>query len=271
MLTKFSVSANNKTMPKKKPISLIKWTPLQVKIGELIAQNVKPADIAAQLQTYQSLVTKVKKAMSNPENPPPPGVDLTPKPMASAPLADNQKPSASAQEKVIEQFENQTEDEGAGEEVEDNGGQAEKVASDAVPPGTPTPDKVTKPPSKFIKSQPAADLTAQIQLVPVTATVGMTPIMLFARQYLTTKWNWRKDMPWENFFDTIISNWLDEHGVRVGWFEIDAKGEPIGEVVQAQTEEETVTEADLDPKTLAFGKLLVSEMVKQLGGNGHGS
>jgi hypothetical protein len=251
-------------MPKKKPPLWIKWTPLQAKVAGLLAAGVSPQDIAKQTGCVESLVTKVKKAMTNPDNPPPTG-SFTP---LSTPGIG--KASQEAQETVVGQFNETAEDEVPEGMVEPEGdGQ-----SGQTPPaeGAKPPDKVAKTASQFKNKQPPPGITSELTLIPVTATIAMTPIMLSARQYCITKLGWRQDMPWENLFDTWITLLFQEHGVILhGWFEVDENGEPLEQLAPevGGNGNNGTHEEEIDPKILQFAKVFAGEFAKAVKGDGH--
>ncbi len=55
----------------------------------------------------------------------------------------------------------------------------------------------------------------QLRFIPRVFTCNLTPIMLLGYEVAIRKWNWRPDMPFENFLDTIIYNYMREHGIQL--------------------------------------------------------
>lgn len=173
----------------------ILWTPKQQQIAELLQKGTANKDVAAQLGVAKSLVSKVAKAMKNGSIPPlgkhePQTVIGQHSPVALPP--ENQLPLESA---------------------------TAPQSWSATPPGQAQQTQ-TPQPSAAQQSFSANEVATQMKLMSLPVTVPMTPIMLNARAYLTMKKGWRKDMPWENFFDTIIYRYFDACGVRIApWYE----------------------------------------------------
>lgn len=60
-----------------------------------------------------------------------------------------------------------------------------------------------------------------IKFVPRQMTCTYTPIMASGLEAVTRIFHWREDMPFENFLDTIIYNYLLEHGIQLAGFIVD--------------------------------------------------
>ena len=86
----------------------------------------------------------------------------------------------------------------------------------------------------------------QLRFIPRVFTCNLTPIMLLGYEVAIRKWGWRPDMPFENFLDTIIYNYMFEHGTQlqgaITIFDDEAEPEP-----ELEPELEPETEMELQP------------------------
>jgi hypothetical protein len=63
-------------------------------------------------------------------------------------------------------------------------------------------------------------VASQLKFINVPMVCPITPIMLNARMLAEIKFGWRKDMPWENFFDTVLVLLFKLYGFTLqGWIE----------------------------------------------------
>lgn len=61
----------------------------------------------------------------------------------------------------------------------------------------------------------------QIRLVPRVYTIDYTPIMRSAQDAATKFFNWRADMPLENFLDTVLYLFFKEKGITLCGYIVD--------------------------------------------------
>jgi hypothetical protein len=61
----------------------------------------------------------------------------------------------------------------------------------------------------------------QIRLVPRVFTIDYTPIMRSAQDAATKFFNWRADMPLENFLDTVLYLFFQEKGITLCGYIVD--------------------------------------------------
>lgn len=103
-----------------------------------------------------------------------------------------------------------------------------------------------------VKTTDVLGSATQIKLVPRVYTATFTPIMQSALYVAQRVWNWRENMPFENFLDTIIYNYYREHGVTLAGYIIETPEptEPAGEL--SENDEETIepSEDALDSEPL---------------------
>ncbi len=165
----------------------LRWTVKQKHIAELLQQGMTNAQISKKVKIDKSVVTKVKNAL------------------ATGDIPENKTKMS----KVLKK--------GSGPwPVGHNEG---ANVSQHAPSG-----QAQQHDQALQQSQATGEATL-IKLVPVITTVPLTPIMLNARLYLTMKKGWRKDMPWENFFDTIIYRYFDACGIKIApWYEEETSG-----------------------------------------------
>lgn len=74
--------------------------------------------------------------------------------------------------------------------------------------------------------------------VPRIMTFTHTPIMQAGYAAAVNVWGWRKDMPIENFFDTIIYNFFKEHGIQLAGYiiedeEAEEEGNATSDTIEA--------------------------------------
>ncbi len=79
----------------------------------------------------------------------------------------------------------------------------------------------TNEPGGGYKSTEIMSQASSVRFVPRQMTCTLTPIMTGGLEAVTRVFGWRADMPFENFLDTVIYNYLLEHGVQLAGFIID--------------------------------------------------
>ena len=73
-----------------------------------------------------------------------------------------------------------------------------------------------------------------LKLIPVPVNCAITPIMQVARQAAVREWQWRVNMPWENFFDTCLYIMFKDRGITLQGYVVEEEG---GEQEVEQIEE----------------------------------
>ena len=61
----------------------------------------------------------------------------------------------------------------------------------------------------------------EVRFVPRIYTCNYTPIMQAAQDAAVKYYSWRKDMPLENFLDTVLYLYFKEHGITLGGYSVD--------------------------------------------------
>lgn len=98
---------------------------------------------------------------------------------------------------------------------------AERSADDRRRTGT-APNKSSEL-KETKKEQPKVPLGSaqQIRVVPRVFTIDYTPIMRMAQDASIEFFDWRPDMPLENFLDTILYMFFKEHGITLCGYIVD--------------------------------------------------
>jgi len=189
-------------MPKKtnKKAPTLEWNPQQIAVANLLSEDKTPYEIVAAIGVSNAIVSKVKKALQQGQTP----NDLQ---LAAAMAA----------------AENQAEEEQPATVKPDS------PAIKTEPPAVKTASPAVK------KAQQYTGNESWMKFIPTPVYCTLTPIMTSARFVAERELNWRKDMPWENFFDTclylLFESWgyiLQAYGIKDEVKKGEAQGEAQG-------------------------------------------
>jgi hypothetical protein len=169
----------------------LKWTPAQVDAYKLLqTSKLTVRQIASQVGVSRTVVSRVNIAMKAGDVPPP------------------------------EKLEGIFEDDIFGEPVQPSTGNEPPQSQQPAPQ-----EKLEKyNPTMVSQLKGRAQhpgVASSFRFVNIPLACPITPIMLNARFVAENEWGWRKDMPWENFFDTILYLYCKAVGVTLQGYIID--------------------------------------------------
>lgn len=195
-----------------KKVPTLTWTDKQVEIYDLIkSKQYKMGEIAAIAGVNKNYLTKVSKAIKSGQIPP---VGMQAQPQQPEEPIFPQEESSESKTETNQGEENPT------PQNEEN----------------PTPPVKENPTPKNLKTSAAGGtelkmkaglpgIASAFKLVNVPLVCPITPIMMSARYVAENEWGWRSDMPWENFFDTILYLYCKACGITLQGYIIDEEVE----------------------------------------------
>jgi transposase len=176
----------------------VKWSVTQKEIAKLLGQGKTVYAISKQLGVSNSSVTNIKNALAHGDTPEHPKKNI-PKPSKPSDKKDVVIPNPNPAEvnKTIKQFKEATQKQLSPEQnIEADTEQSTSSIGAEQTDGDGKQQSSSGP--------PPMDITTILKLTPVPVNCAITPTMLTFRLYTMKKLGWRQDMPWEDWFDTII-------------------------------------------------------------------
>lgn len=208
----------------------ISWTPRQVQVLGLLIKNTPIKQIQKETTASFSSIYKVKWFLSNDKIPPSVkkkvGMVLTPEEEEEIKLLpeENEEEENSEENEVLE---------------DEEGG--EKSPSGKLPP--PKKKPVT---NEGMKKQDGSSATL-FQLFQLPTALPITPIMYNARFAANREWGWRLDIPWEDFFDTVLVRYFAACGIALqGYVRMDEEEEEAAPVEAREKAEDGNGHLDMD-------------------------
>lgn len=169
----------------------LEWNQIQLKIAYDIIKNKKSWQaIAEESGLKKTYVFKVFQAIEEGQNPP----SLEPSYIQKAPLPEGFTPESYP-----------------------------LTIDEKVTPANSNNGQNTNPPN--LETKTAVVQSTMLKLVPGTVTCPLTPIMQMAKVASIKEFNWRSDMPWENFLDTCLYLLFKYWGVTLQGYIVDEEVE----------------------------------------------
>lgn len=81
--------------------------------------------------------------------------------------------------------------------------------------------KVKDGKTQTIRTTDILSQATEVRFVPRIFTCTYTPIMQAGLAAAVNVFNWRKDMPFENFLDTVVYLFFKEHGIQLAGYIVD--------------------------------------------------